>query len=109
MRRAAAVDANQSEIVGALRGVGASVELLHAVGQGCPDIAVGFRGRNWFIEIKDGSKPPSARKLTEAQVKWHGEWRGQVDVAHTVDHALQIIGVQSYRDLRDRIAEEDAE
>ena len=41
MRRAARTDANQAEIVAALRGVGASVQPLHAVGQGCPDLLVG--------------------------------------------------------------------
>ena len=34
MRRAAKVDANQREVVAALRGAGASVQLLHAVGEG---------------------------------------------------------------------------
>ena len=65
MRRAA-VDANQAEIVKALRKVGATVQPLHRVGQGCPDLAVGHGGVNHMIEVKDGSKPPSARGLTDA-------------------------------------------
>ena len=40
---AARVDANQPEIVKALRGVGATVQHLHKVGQGCPDLMVGWR------------------------------------------------------------------
>lgn len=107
--RAAKVDANQREIVAALRDVGASVMPLHTVGQGCPDLAVGFRGQNWFIEIKDGAKSPSDRKLTPAQVEWHGAWRGQVDVALTAEDALSIIGLTSYRALRDEILGGDAE
>jgi hypothetical protein len=91
MRRAAKVDANQAEIVEALRRIGASVQPLHAVGQGCPDLLVGWRGIVSLLEVKDGSKPPSARKLTEDQVKWHAEWRGQVAVVENVEQAIEAI------------------
>jgi hypothetical protein len=92
--RAAKVDANQSEIVAALRGVGATVQPLHTVGKGCPDLAVGWRGQTFLIEVKDGAKPPSARKLTDEQVEWHGGWKGQVAVVKTVDEALVAIGAK---------------
>jgi Holliday junction resolvase len=92
MRRAAKVDANQAEIVAALRAVGATVTPLHAVGQGCPDILAGYGGLNFLLEVKDGAKPPSARKLTPDQVSWHDTWRGQVAVASSVKEALKIIG-----------------
>jgi hypothetical protein len=88
MRRAAKVDANQADIVAALRKIGASVQPLHSVGQGCPDILVGWRGMNTILEIKDGRKPPSARKLTDDQVIWHEGWRGQVAVVETVEQAI---------------------
>ena len=91
-RRAAKVDANQSEIVAALRGAGATVQPLHDVGRGCPDLLVGFRGDNYAIEVKDGEKPPSKRKLTPDQVRWHGDWRGRVVVVTGVDDALRAIG-----------------
>ena len=93
MRRAARIDDNQPEIVEALEAVGASVMHLHAVGQGCPDLAVGFRGNNWFLEVKDGRKPPSARGLTDAQLRWHMLWRGQVQVVNSVSEALAAIGL----------------
>ena len=92
MRRAAAVDRNQSEIVAALRAVGATVQPLHSVGQGCPDLAVGYAGVTYMIEIKDGAKPPSERRLTSHQIEWHESWRGHVAVAETVKDALTIIG-----------------
>lgn len=99
MRRAAKVDRNQAEIVGALRAVGASVQPLHSVGQGCPDLLVGFRGQCFAIEVKDGLLPPSARKLTAAQVEWHGAWRGHVAVVTSAEEATAAIGVPSYTDL----------
>ncbi len=54
MRRAANVDRNQPEIVAALRAAGATVEYLHAVGGGCPDLLVGYRGANYVLEVKEG-------------------------------------------------------
>ena len=93
VRRAAKIDANQNEIVAILRGCGATVQSLAATGKGTPDLLVGFRGQNWLIEVKDGAKPPSARKLTPDQVDWHGGWKGQVAVCTTADEALFIIGI----------------
>ena len=93
-RRASAVDANQASIVAALRAVGASVQLLHKVGGGCPDLLVGHRGTNHIFEVKDGSLPPSGRRLNARQVKWHGEWRGHVVVVESVEDALAAIGVR---------------
>lgn len=91
MRRAARVDDNQADIVAALRKIGASVQPLHAVGSGCPDLLVGWRGMTSLLEVKDGSKPPSARKLTPDQVKWHANWRGQVAVVETIEQAIEAI------------------
>ena len=82
MRIAAKVDGNQAEIVDALRKIGCSVQPLHMVGKGCPDLLVGISGRTYPVEIKNGSK------LTDAQVKWHRSWRGGVWVLNSVDDAL---------------------
>jgi hypothetical protein len=89
MRRAARVDQNQAAIVEALRACGASVQSLAAVGKGVPDLLVGLRTRNYLIEVKDGSKPPSARKLTPDQVQWHTKWAGQVLTVTSPDDALR--------------------
>ncbi len=92
MRRAARTDNNHAEIVAALRSVGAGVCDLSAVGKGCPDLLVAYRGRWLTVEVKDGSKPPSARKLTAEQQKWHAAHPAQVHVVKNVDEALQAIG-----------------
>ena len=92
--RAAKVDANQDEIVRALRGVGCTVTLLHRVGRGCPDLLVGRERRTFLMEVKDGSKPPSARQLTPDQETWWDEWRGAMPcVVTSVDEALAVVGV----------------
>lgn len=93
MRRAAKVDANQADIVNALRMAGCTVQLLHAVGKGCPDLLAGKGGVNFLLEVKDGSKPPSKRKLTDDQVEFRAHWRGQVVTVTNVDEALAAVGV----------------
>jgi hypothetical protein len=90
-RRAAKVDANQPEIVDALRRAGASVRHTHMIGAGFPDIAVGYRSQTVLVEIKDGSKPPSARKLTADEARFFEEWRGAAAVVETVDDALALL------------------
>lgn len=92
MRRAARTDGNHRHVVRILRSVGASVLDLSRVGQGCPDLAVGFRGVTYLLEVKDGSKPPSARQLTPDEAAWHADWRGHVAVVNTPDEALEAIG-----------------
>lgn len=82
------IDANQPEIVEALRKVGASVTSLADVKCGCPDLLVGFHGETYLLEVKAG---PKAR-LTKAQVIWHGAWQGQVARVDTVDEALEAVG-----------------
>lgn len=91
MRRAAKVDANQSEIVKSLRAAGATVQSLSNIGQGCPDILVGFGKRTFVFEIKDPCQVPSKRMLTYDERCWHSAWNGQVDIVETAEEALSII------------------
>ena len=80
VRRAARTDANQAAIVQALRHIGASVELLHAVGGGCPDLLVGYQGEDGTLEAKDENQPPSKRKLRATQARWKAAWQGRPPV-----------------------------
>lgn len=91
MRRKARVDDNQQEIVAALRQVGCSVISLAPVGGGCPDILCGFQGRNILMELKDGSKSPSRRKLTADQQGFHATWNGQIAVVKNVKEAIRCL------------------
>ena len=79
-------DANQNEIVSQLRDCGVSVEVLSQVGKAFPDLLVGFRGKNYLMEVKgeDG-------ELSADQVKWHFEWNGQVCVVRTFGEALAVL------------------
>ncbi len=76
MRRAARVDENQGDIVAHFRAMGASVRVVSMI-PGALDLIVGYKGRDCRVEIKDGAKPPSARKLTDAEDKEISEWKGR--------------------------------
>ncbi len=91
MRARGRVDANQSEIMRYLRSLGMSVQALSAVGNGCPDLLVGFRGVTVPVEVKDGNKVASKRALTVAQEDWHGRWAGSLVVAKTKEEAAEMV------------------
>lgn len=92
VRRNARTDSNQQEIVRVLRQYGCSVQPIHQVGQGVPDLLVGWQGQNYRSELKDGNKPPSKRRLTPDEKRWHLEWRGQVAIVTSIDDALKMLG-----------------
>jgi hypothetical protein len=86
MRYAARVDANQEQIVSALRAAGAYVWII-----GLPiDLLVGFKGHTFLVEIKDGPK----KRLTKLQTDFFENWGGgtlcRVDCP---DAALRMIGM----------------
>ena len=91
MRKHGRTDANQAAIVKALRKAGASVQSLASVGDGCPDLLVGYGVINFLIEVKDQNQPPSKRKLTPDETAWHGNWATPVYTVESVEEALDII------------------
>ena len=91
MRLSARKDANQTAIAETFRALGCSVEFLHRVGQGVPDLLVGICGANYLVEVKDGSKSPSRRRLTDDEADWHANWRGQVSVVSTQDDVIRKV------------------
>lgn len=86
------VDNNHAEIVAGLRAIGATVHSTAAVGNGFPDLAVGWHGVTWLLEVKDGSKPPSKRTLTPDEQEFHSTWRGKAAVVTSLEQALKVIG-----------------
>lgn len=96
MRRQAKVDANQAEIVRALRQFGATVQSLATVGEGTPDLLVGYCGANYCFEVKDSNQPPSKRKLTRDEQTWHANWRGTVWIVESPQDAIKIIQQATY-------------
>ena len=91
MRYANRIDENQNEIVKALRKAGAYVRII-SQGDGIPDLLVAYNGYTILMEVKDGDKVPSARKLTEAEQKFFDEWTGgMLVVVNSVDEAIATL------------------
>jgi len=81
------VDANQAEIVEALRGVGASVLVLN----GIFDLLVGFRNRTFILDVKN---PLGKNRLTDRQEAEFEMWCGDVIAfPRSVEEALAAIGL----------------
>lgn len=89
--RARRVDDNQAETVTALRFFGATVVVTSHVGAGFPDLIVGYRGRTFLLEVKDGQKGAKA-KLTPAQERWLAGWQGEpVFVSRSAAEAVAFV------------------
>lgn len=88
--RAARIDANQPQVVAALRKCGVTVQHLHQVGEGCPDLLCGIGDQVFLVEVKDGSKVPSAQKLTPDQVTWHAAWPTEVHIVNSIAGAIAV-------------------
>jgi hypothetical protein len=86
MRYAARVDANQDQIVTALRAAGAYVWII-----GLPvDLLVGYEGHTFLVEVKDGSK----KRLTKLQADFFENWSGSTLARiDSPEAALRMIGV----------------
>jgi len=87
-------DGNEAGIVKDLRARGYLVQTLHQ-GGGVPDLIVSNGPRMVLVEVKDPAQPPSGRRLTPAQVRWHAEWRdaggADVYVCETVEQVMAAL------------------
>jgi hypothetical protein len=95
--RARRTDSNHREVLDALEAVGAAVLDIHAL-PGALDLLCGYRGRLTLLEIKDGAKPPSARRLTPSEAETIGRFMAvgcPVYVVASVEDALRAIGAIS--------------
>ena len=109
MRRAAKTDSNQTPLVEAYRQLGCSVQHLHQLGKGCPDLLIGFGwpgdgiGLNILQEVKYGNAD-----LTGDEPEWHAKWKGQVEiVSSTAENAIDVAveRFEHWRDVADLLAE----
>lgn len=87
MRRANKIDANQPGIVKALRAIpGVSVELDH------DDILVGYKGRTYWYEIKDGK--PTESKIQKDQYRIWETFTGHYKIVWTLDQILDDLFIK---------------
>jgi len=94
-RRAAKIDANQPDIVKALRTIpGVSVEVNH------DDILCGYKGQTFWFEIKEpetvsnvtGEVQPS--KIKQSQYDLLENWEGHYRIVWKIDQILEDMGME---------------
>jgi hypothetical protein len=91
LRVRARKDSNHVEIVKAFRDLNVSVHDTAQLGDGFPDICVATNQTTVLVEIKDGEKPPSARKLTEDEARFHEQWQGWIEIVYSVDDVINLV------------------
>lgn len=87
-------DATQTEIVAALRSIGAGWIATSEDARSGIDGVILWRGRAIPCEIKDGSQPASRRRLTDNELRTLRECE-RVGVPHVIlldaDHAIETV------------------
>lgn len=95
MRHKARVDANHGQIVQAFRDLGCKVQSLATIGHGCTDLVVALPfpidPNCIMVEVKNGELPPSARGLTEDQIRWHANWLGRIWTIESVEQVQECV------------------
>lgn len=86
-------DNNHDEIAHALQDIGAAVMDTSSLGDGFPDIIVGFRGEVYLIEIKNDKTAYGKKGLNKKQVEFHAKWAGYVHIVRSIDEAYRLVGV----------------
>lgn len=87
MRKIYKTDKNQQQIIDALRDCGVSVVNTAMVGNGFPDICVGFQKKTYLFEIKRDKK----YILTPAEIEFMRIWKGQMNIITNLDDVMKVI------------------
>lgn len=81
--RALKIDANQPEIVKALKAIGVQVEVI-----GKPvDLLICHQGETAVMEVKN----PDGGRLTKDQIEFIARWPGKVHVVKTPEEAVAAV------------------
>ena len=91
MRRAARTDGNHQAVISEFRRLGCSVLDMSRLGEGAPDLLIGYGGISLLVEVKDGSKPPSKRALTTDQVQWWLDWNQNPRVVRNLEQVAETV------------------
>ena len=87
MRKYGKTDIIQKQCVEAAKKLGASVVSLASIGGGCPDLLVGFRGKNFLLELKSTPKA----SITKDQKIFHEVFEGSIKVIYSVDELIETL------------------
>lgn len=101
MRQRARKDDNQNEIVDGLRAVGVKVHILNQ--KDIPDLLVGYRFNLYLMEVKDGKRKPSERRLRPGQQAFADGWVGYpICKVESLEEAFQTLGIRTDLSMKHR-------
>jgi hypothetical protein len=86
-------DDNHNEIETEFKRLGCGVKDVHDL-PNFVDIIICYKGQTVMVEIKDGAKPPSARKLTSGEKRFSDEWiakGGKWACIETIEQANELV------------------
>lgn len=79
--------------------MGCSVCDLSPLGNGHPDLLIGYGGISLPVEVKDGSKPPSKRRLTKDEERFRMTWTGGYKIVEDLAGVAETVALlQRWRD-----------
>jgi hypothetical protein len=81
-------DKNQQIIIDAFRGLGATVHDLSKVGNGIPDLLVGYKNHTCLVEVKSSEKANYTQHQKDFLANWKG---GMVLRIDSIDGAIRLI------------------
>jgi len=88
MRYNKRIDANQAEIIKVFEALHCQVCIIGQPVDLIVYMPLNGIWQNVLAEIKDGSKPKSAQKLTRQQIEFFDSWRGAKLVIRSVDDVV---------------------
>jgi len=84
------IDTNQPDIVSTFRKLGMEVNITSDLGDGFPDILVSFGLVTVLVEIKDGSKVLSKRKLTVDEQVFKNKTKAWYEIVESTPEAVKL-------------------
>ena len=88
--RANRTDANQTEIIKFFEQAGCSVVNISSLKNRC-DLVVSKNLITVFVEVKDGSKPPSQRQLTKGEEIFRDTTKGAWFLIESIEDAQRLV------------------
>ena len=99
MRRAAKTDANHAEIRDFVRKLGAYWLDMFQL-KNCCDGVVVYKGEVVAVEVKDGSKPPSKRHLTDGEREFAAAWTAAGGKFAVIESTRQVVDLVNQMNAR---------
>lgn len=100
-------DDNHAAVVGWLKAMGCSVEVLD--GKDIPDLIVGVFGIDQLVEVKPVTGVTARRELRDTQRKWHERWKGRKPVVvRTLDDCQALVSQMRGALTRNEVHQEEA-